>query len=60
MEKSGVWTEQYQKEIEARSKAEVDAAEEKAESVPSPNPPDMFTHTYEKLTQRQRREIKDF
>ncbi|MGD0885880.1 MAG: pyruvate dehydrogenase (acetyl-transferring) E1 component subunit alpha [Thermodesulfovibrionales bacterium] len=60
MEKKGFWTEEYQKEIETRSKAEVDKAEKEAESVQPPNPADMFTYTSAKLTQRQRKELKDF
>lgn len=60
MEKKGLWTEAYQGEIEARSKALVDEAERKAESVDPPLPADMFTYTYENFTQRQQRQIKDF
>jgi hypothetical protein len=38
----------------------VDKAEKEAESVQPPNPADMFTYTSAKLTQRQRKELKDF
>jgi pyruvate dehydrogenase E1 component alpha subunit len=60
MEKRGLWTEQYQKELESRSKTAADEAEKKAESIEHPDPRDMFTYTYEKLAQRQQKEIKDF
>ena len=60
MERKGLWTEQYQKELDARAKAAVDEAEKKAESVAPPTPADMFTHTYEGLSQRQQKEMRDF
>ncbi len=60
MEKKGVWTDMYQKDIDARSKALVDEAQKKAETATPPDPRDMFTYTYESLSQRQTRQIKDF
>ncbi len=60
LEKKGIWTEAWQKDLEARSKAAVDEAQKKAESAEPPKPQDMFTYTYATLTQRQAREIKDF
>ncbi len=60
LEKRGIWTEAWQKDLEARSKSAVDEAQKKAESAEPPKPQDMFTYTYASLTQRQAREIKDF
>jgi len=60
MEKRGLWTEQYQKEIDSRAKVTADEAEKKAEAVERPNPRDMFTYTYGSLPLRQQKEIKDF
>ena len=60
MEKKGLWTEAYQKDVETRSKASVDEAQKKAETAVPPDPRDMFTYTYGSLTQRQARELKDF
>lgn len=60
MEKKGLWSEQYQEDVEAKAKAAVDEAEKKAESIAPPDPRDMFTNTYEKLSQRQQKEIRDF
>jgi pyruvate dehydrogenase E1 component alpha subunit len=60
MESKGLWTEKYQEELDAKSKAAVDEAEKKAESVAPPAPGDMFTFTCEGLSQRQRKEMKDF
>jgi pyruvate dehydrogenase E1 component alpha subunit len=59
MEKKKLWTEAYQKDVEARSKAAVDEAQKKAETAEPPKPQDMFTYTYAGLTQRQAREMKD-
>ncbi len=60
MEKKDLWTEEYQKEAEAKARSAVDEAEKKAESVERPDPRDMFNYTYGKLTQRQQQELKDF
>lgn len=60
MQKKGLWTEDYQRELEARSKSAVDEAEKKAESVGHPDPRDMFNHTYQKITARQLIQLKDF
>ncbi len=59
MEKKGLWTEEYQKEVEAKAKTAVDEAEKKAEAVERPDPRDMFNYTYAKLTQRQQDEMRD-
>lgn len=53
MEKRGLWTEGYQKEVEDRAKATVDEAIKKEESIKAPEIEDIFKYTYEKLTQRQ-------
>lgn len=60
MEKKGIWTEAYQKDIEKRSQAVVDEAQKKAEAAPPPDPRDMFTYTYGNLSQRQKRDLKNF
>ncbi len=59
MEKKGLWTEQYQKEIEDSAKIKVDEAVKMEEAIEHPDPKDMFTFTYENLTARQIRQIKD-
>jgi len=60
MEKKGLWTEAYQKDVQQRSKAAVDEAQKRAEMEQPPNPQDMFTYTYASPTQRQARQLKDF
>ena len=60
LEKKGLWTDAYQKEVESLSKAAVDEAQKKAETVAPSDPKDMFTYTYSELTQRQARQLKDF
>jgi pyruvate dehydrogenase E1 component alpha subunit len=60
MEKKGLWTGDYQKDVEARSKAAVDEAVRKAETVEPPDPRDLFTYTSGSLSARQSRQLKDF
>jgi pyruvate dehydrogenase E1 component alpha subunit len=60
MKKKNLWSEAYQKEVEARSTAAVDEAGKKAEAIAPPDPKDMFTYTYASLTQRLTRELRDF
>jgi len=60
LEKKALWTGEFQKDIEARSKAVVDEAVKKAETAGPPDPRDLFTYTYGSLTQRQARQLKDF
>ncbi|MEW6110084.1 MAG: pyruvate dehydrogenase (acetyl-transferring) E1 component subunit alpha [Nitrospirota bacterium] len=59
MEKRGLWTEKYQKEVEESAKKTVDQAVKKEEAIQPPHAGDMFAYTYEKLTQRQMRQIKE-
>ncbi len=60
MEKKGIWTGQYQKEVEDKSKTIVDNAVTTAETVRPSQPGDMLAYTFETLTPRQTREMKDF
>ncbi|MCI0526749.1 MAG: thiamine pyrophosphate-dependent dehydrogenase E1 component subunit alpha, partial [Nitrospira sp.] len=60
MEKRGFWTELYQREVEERSKKILDEAVKVAESLEPPDPRDMFTYTYEKLTPRQLKQMENF
>lgn len=60
MEQRGLWTEQYQNEIDSKAKMTVDAAEKKVEAVERPDPHDMFTYTYGSVPLRQQKEIRHF
>jgi len=60
MEKKNLWTAEYQKDVEARSKAAVDEAWNKAETMEPPDPRDLFTYTSGSLSARQSRQLKDF
>jgi pyruvate dehydrogenase E1 component alpha subunit len=60
MEKKGLWTEQYHKEAEERVKSMIDEAVKTTESIEPPQPQEMFTYVYEKLTPRQLKQLKDF
>ncbi len=59
LEKKSLWTEAYQKDVDARSKAAVDEAQHKAETATPPDPKDMFTYTSASLSQRQKRQMKE-
>jgi pyruvate dehydrogenase E1 component alpha subunit len=60
MERKGLWTEEYQKYVEDKSKSTIDEAVKIAESAEPPHPSEMFIYIYEKLTPRQMKELKDF
>ncbi len=60
MGKKGIWTEQYNREVENKSKAAVDEAVKKAEATEPPFPGDMLTYTLKELTPRQAKQIRDF
>lgn len=60
MEKKGLLTDAYQKEMEDASKSAVDEAVKTAEAIPHPEPKDMFAYTYQVPTPRQIAEMKDF
>jgi pyruvate dehydrogenase E1 component alpha subunit len=60
MEKQGLWSEKYQREVEDASKVRVDEAVTKAESVEHPHTLDMFSFTYEKPTPRLSKQMKDY
>jgi len=59
MEKKGLWSEEYRKETEEKATAVVDEAVKKAESAEPADPSDMVTYTYESLTPRQEKQLKD-
>lgn len=60
MEESGLWTEQYQKEVEEKVSDMINEAVKTAESIEPQNPKDMFKYTYKSQTPRQIKEMKDF
>ncbi len=60
LEKKGLWTDAFQKDIETRSKTAIDEAQKKAEAEAPPDPRDLFAFTYAGLSQRQARQLKDF
>jgi pyruvate dehydrogenase E1 component alpha subunit len=59
MKKSGLLTDEYRKHVDEQSKRAVDEAVKNEESAVRPDPKDMLTYTYEKLTPRQVRERED-
>ena len=59
MEKKGLWTEEYGKEVDKKAAEEVDGAIKEAESYGAPDPADIIGYTYGELTGRQKKELKD-
>jgi pyruvate dehydrogenase E1 component alpha subunit len=60
MERKGLWTEEYEKAVQAEAANMVDEAEKKAEAVEHASPSDMLTYTFETLTPRQKKQMRDF
>lgn len=60
MDKRGLWSEDFEKDLTEKSKSAVMDAIKEAESIPPPRPVDMFTYTAGGLSQRQKRQIGDF
>jgi pyruvate dehydrogenase E1 component alpha subunit len=60
MDKKGLWTAQFQKEVEEKATSMIDEAVKTSESLEPPRPEEMFTYIYEKLTPRQIKQLKDF
>jgi len=60
MEKKGLFTAQYQKEVEEKAKSTIDEAVKTMESLEAPHPGEMFSYIYEKPTPRQTKQLRDF
>lgn len=58
MERKGLWTDTYEKDVQSKSNNTVEEAIKKEESIEHPHPRDMFTYTYEKPTPRQIKQMK--
>lgn len=58
MEKSGLMSGEFLKEVEERTGEIIDAAVREAEGMEPPRPRDMFLNTSEELSQRQKRDLK--
>ncbi len=59
MQRMGLWTEDYEKEVVKHSEEVVDSAIEKAEAVSPPEPSDILIYTSHTPSGRQRRELKE-
>jgi len=60
MEKKGLWTEGYQKEVEEKAKTMVNEAVKIEEAINPPEIEDMFKYTYKRLTQRQIKQMSEY
>lgn len=60
MEKSGLWTKEYEETVIKDAQAKVDKAIEEEESFPKPKPSDMIRYGYKEPCSRQIKEMKDF
>jgi pyruvate dehydrogenase E1 component alpha subunit len=49
LEGKGIWTPEWQEELESKAKAQIDSAIERAESLPPLEPSVLFEHMYEEL-----------
>ncbi len=58
MERGRLWTEEYQREVEEKAKTMVEEAVKMEELIKPPAVEDMFKYTYEKLTQRQIKQVE--
>jgi pyruvate dehydrogenase E1 component alpha subunit len=50
LERKGIWTQEYQEELEVEAKAHIDAAIERAESLSDLEPPVLFEHLFDDMT----------
>lgn len=60
MEKKGLWTKEYEDGISKKAQEEADKNIQAAESYAAPDPADIIRYTYDELTPRQKRELKEF
>jgi pyruvate dehydrogenase E1 component alpha subunit len=60
MEKTGLWTGEYEKSVQATAANMADEAEKKAEAVEHASPSDMLTYTFNTLTPRQKKQMRDY
>jgi len=60
MESKGWWTKEYEEAATAKAQEAVDADIKKAESVAAPDPADIIRYTYGDLTDRQKKELKEY
>ena len=58
MEKKGLWTEDYEKEVVSKARELVDKAVKEEEAFEPPGPAEMVEYTNHELTMRQRKELR--
>ncbi len=59
MQKLGLWTESYEKEVRKHAEEAVDSAIKRAESMAPPDPSDIILYTCHTPSNRQKRELKE-
>lgn len=60
MEKKGIWTKEYEDGVSKKAQEKVDAEIKRAESYEPPDPADIIRYTNAVLSERQKRELKEF
>lgn len=60
MEKRGLWDKPYGQKIFTEAKDQVDAAVKEQESIPPPDPKDIFRHTFQDLSQELTKQMETF
>lgn len=59
MQKKGIWEQKYEDDVMKKAKEEVDKAVKMEENTEPPKPEDVFKFTYNELTKRQIKQVKD-
>lgn len=59
MKKEKIWSQKYEDEVTKKAKERIDEAVKIAESIKPPEAEDMFKYTYENLTPRQKRQMRE-
>ncbi len=60
MEKRGLWDKPYGQKILTEAKERVDAAVKEQESIPPPDPRDIFRYTFHDLSQDLTKQMETF
>lgn len=60
MEGRGLWSEEYEEEVKEKARESIDGEIKKAEEYADPDPGDIIRYTYEELTPRMKRDLKEF
>jgi pyruvate dehydrogenase E1 component alpha subunit len=60
LKQRGLWSDEEERELQARAKQEVDVEVERTYADPAPDPADIFAHTYQELPPYLARQQRDY